>query len=141
MKILYCMCSLYNPGGMERVLLNKVRYLKERMGWDVAVVTTDQHGKPTFYPFPDGVRIIDLGVNYTDDNGKNPVVKTIGYLWRRRKHRKALTELLLKERPDIVDSLYPSESRMAVRRCWNCTLTSTSGFSTEGTDCWDCQIG
>ena len=88
MKILYCMCSLYNPGGMERVLLNKVRYLKERMGWDVAVVTTDQHGKPTFYPFPDGVRIIDLGVNYTDDNGKNPVIKTIGYLWRRRKHRK-----------------------------------------------------
>ena len=40
MKIIYCMCSLYNPGGMERVLLNKVRYLKERMGWDVAVVTT-----------------------------------------------------------------------------------------------------
>lgn len=104
------MCSLYNPGGMERVLLNKVRYLKERLGWDVTVVTTDQHGKPTFYPFPDGVRIIDLGVNYTDDNGKNPVIKTIGYLWRRRKHRKALTELLLKERPDIVDSLYPSES-------------------------------
>lgn len=110
MRIIYCMCSLYNPGGMERVLLNKVRYLKERMEWDVAVVTTDQHGKPTFYPFPDGVRIIDLGVNYTDDNGKNPVIKTIGYLWRRRKHRKALTELLLKERPDIVDSLYPSES-------------------------------
>lgn len=80
MRIIYCMCSLYNPGGMERVLLNKVRYLKELLGWDVAVVTTDQHGKPTFYPFPDGVRIIDLGVNYTDDNGKNPVIKTIGYL-------------------------------------------------------------
>ena len=109
-KLIYCMCSLYNPGGMERVLLNKVRYLKERMGWDVAVVTTDQHGKPTFYPFPEGVRIIDLGINYTDDNGKNPILKTIGYLRRRRKHRKALTELLLKERPDIVDSLYPSES-------------------------------
>ncbi len=110
MKIIYCMCSLYNPGGMERVLLNKVRYLKEKMGWDVSVVTTDQHGRPTFYPFPDGVRIIDLGVNYTDDNGKNPVLKTLGYLRRRRKHKKALTELLLNERPDIVDSLYPSES-------------------------------
>lgn len=104
------MCSLYNPGGMERVLLNKVRYLREKMGWDVTVVTTDQHGKPTFYPFPEGVRIIDLGINYTDDNGKNPVLKALGYLGRRRKHRKALTELLLKERPDIVDSLYPSES-------------------------------
>ena len=110
MKIIYCMCSLYNPGGMERVLLNKVRYLKGKMGWDVSVVTTDQHGRPTFYPFPDGVRIIDLGINYTDDNGKNPVLKTLGYLRRRRKHKKALTELLLNERPDIVDSLYPSES-------------------------------
>ena len=110
MKILYCMCSLYNPGGMERVLLNKVRYLREKMGWDVSVVTTDQHGRLTFYPFPEGVRIIDLGINYTDDNGKNPVLKTLGYLRRRRRHRKALTELLLRERPDIVDSLYPSES-------------------------------
>ena len=110
MKILYCMCSLYNPGGMERVLLNKVRYLREKMGWDVAVVTTDQCGRPTFYPFPEGVRIIDLGINYTDDNGKNPVLKTLGYLRRRRRHRKALTELLLRERPVIVDSLYPSES-------------------------------
>lgn len=110
MKIIYCMCSLYNPGGMERVLLNKVRYLREKMGWDVAVVTTDQHGRPTFYPFPEGVRIIDLGINYTDDNGKNPVLKTLGYLRRRRRHWKALTELLLQERPDIVDSLYPSES-------------------------------
>ncbi len=110
MKILYCMCSLYNPGGMERVLLNKVRYLREKMGWDVSIVTTDQHGKPTFYPFPEGVRIIDLGINYTDDNGKNPILKTLEYLRRRRKHREALTEVLSRERPDIVDSLYPSES-------------------------------
>lgn len=110
MKIIYCMCSLYNPGGMERVLLNKVRYLREKMGWDVSIVTTDQHGKPTFYPFPEGVRIIDLGINYTDDNGKNPILKTLEYLRRRRKHRKAITEVLSRERPDIVDSLYPSES-------------------------------
>lgn len=104
------MCSLYNPGGMERVLLNKVRYLREKMGWDVTVVTTDQHGRPAFYQFPEGVRIVDLRINYTDDNGKNPVLKTLGYLRRRRRHRKALTELLSHERPDIVDSLYPSES-------------------------------
>lgn len=110
MKIIYCMCSLYNPGGMERVLLNKVRFLRETMGWDVSVVTTDQHGRPAFYQFPEGVRIIDLGINYTDDNGKNPVLKTLGYLRRRRRHRKELTELLSHERPDIVDSLYPSES-------------------------------
>ena len=74
MKILYQIHSTYNPGGMERVLLNKVRYLVEEKGWDVTVVTTDQHDRPPFYPFPEGVKIVDLGVNYSDDNGK-PFVK------------------------------------------------------------------
>ena len=95
---------------MERVLLNKVTYIVERLHWDVTVVTTDQKGRPAFYPFPDAVRMVDLGINYTDDNGKHPLLKIAGYLQRRRRHRKLLTKLLMKERADIVVSLYPSES-------------------------------
>lgn len=110
MKLIYCICSLQNPGGMERVLLNKVTYIVERLHWDVTVVTTDQKGRPAFYPFPDAVRMVDLGINYTDDNGKHPLLKIAGYLQRRRRHRKLLTKLLMKERADIVVSLYPSES-------------------------------
>ena len=110
MKLIYCIHSIYNPGGMERVLLNKVTYLSEKMGWDITVVTTDQHNRPPFYPFPKAVRLIDLGVNYSEDNGKNPLLKIAGYLIRKRKHKKALTELLMKEKADLVVSLYPSES-------------------------------
>lgn len=110
MKLIYCICSLQNPGGMERVLLNKVTYLTGRLHWDVTIVTTDQKGRPAFYPFPDAVRMVDLGINYTDDNGKHPLMKIAGYLQRRRRHRKLLTKLLMKERADIVVSLYPSES-------------------------------
>lgn len=110
MKLIYCICSLHNPGGMERVLLNKVTYIVERLHWDVTVVTTDQKGRPAFYPFPNAVRMVDLGINYTDDNGKHPLMKIAGYLQRRRRHRKLLTKLLMKERADIVVSLYPSES-------------------------------
>lgn len=110
MKLIYCICSLQNPGGMERVLLNKVTYLTGRLHWDVTVVTTDQKGRPAFYPFPDAVRMVDLGINYTDDNGKHPLLKIAGYLQRRRRHRQLLTKLLMKERADIVVSLYPSES-------------------------------
>lgn len=95
---------------MERVLLNKVTYLTGRLHWDVTVVTTDQKGRPAFYPFPDAVRMVDLGINYTDDNGKHPLLKIAGYLQRRRRHRQLLTKLLMKERADIVVSLYPSES-------------------------------
>lgn len=110
MKLIYCHCSLYNPGGMERVLLNKVVWLKEHTDWEIVVVTTDQKQRPTFYPFPEDVRMIDLGINYSDDNGKNVFAKITGYLRRRRQHRKALTTLLKKEKADILVSLYPSES-------------------------------
>ena len=109
MKIIYCHADVYNPGGMERVLLNKLRGWVER-GYETMVVTTDQHGRPPFYEFPPEVRMVDLGINYKDDNDKNPIAKTLGYLRRRRKHRDALTELLMRERPDIVVSLFPSES-------------------------------
>ena len=42
MKIIYCMASVHSPGGMERVLLNKVRYLWEQGGNELTIVTTDQ---------------------------------------------------------------------------------------------------
>ena len=110
MKLIYCICSTYNPGGMERVLLNKVTYLVEKLQWDVTVVTTDQKGRAPFYPFPASVRMVDLDVNYTEDNGKDLFTKITGYLRRRKLHKQRLTELLMQEKADIVVSLYPSES-------------------------------
>ena len=109
MKILYLIHSTYNPGGMERVLLNKVRYFVEEKGWDVTVVTTDQHDRPSFYPFPEGVRMIDLGINYSDDNGKPFAKKLLGYLKRRRLHAKKFEALLKQLKPDVVDCFYPGE--------------------------------
>lgn len=110
MKVVYCHCNVQNPGGMERVLLNKVTYLVEQLGWDVTVVTTDQKGRDPFYAFPVKVKMIDLGINYTDDNGKSPLAKIFGYLRRRKLHKKRLTEVLMREKADVVVSLYPSES-------------------------------
>ncbi|WP_338336851.1 glycosyltransferase family 4 protein [Marseilla massiliensis] len=110
MKIIYCTHSLCNPGGMERVLVNKVTYLVEKLHWDVSIVTTDQKGRPSFYPLPAGVRVTDLGINYSDDNVKSVTGKILGYLQKRRRHKRLLTSLLEREKPDIVVSLYPSES-------------------------------
>lgn len=110
MKIIYCTHSTCNPGGMERVLSNKVRYLVEELGWNVSVVTTDQKGRKPFYDFPADVKMTDLGINYSDDNCKNVFLKISGYLRRRRRHKALLTKLLYAEKPDIVVSLYPSES-------------------------------
>ena len=112
MTLLFCIHSLYNPGGMERVLLNKVRWLlehPEKGPFRIVVATTDQKGRPTFYPFPDGVEFVDFGVNYSDDNGKNFILKTLGFLRRRRAHRKAMKALLTELRPDVTDCFYPGE--------------------------------
>lgn len=95
---------------MERVLVNKVTYLVERLHWDVSIVTTDQKGRPSFYLLPAGVRVTDLGINYSDDNVKSVTGKILGYLQKRRRHKRLLTSLLEREKPDIVVSLYPSES-------------------------------
>ena len=110
MKIIYCTHSTCNPGGMERVLLNKVTYLSALPEWEVSVVTTDQHQRPSFYPFPEKVRMTDLEINYSDDNDKGIWKKITSYLCKRKEHKRKLTALLLKEKPDIVVSLYPSES-------------------------------
>lgn len=110
MKLIYCIHSICNPGGMERVLYNKVKFLSEQMNYDITIVTTDQHNRPPFYPFPENVRMTDLGINYSEDNIKGAFGKITGYLKKRKKHKRLLTELLMREKADIVVSLYPSES-------------------------------
>lgn len=110
MKIVYCSHSIYCPGGMERVLLNKISYYVRHTDWEILLVTTDQKGRAPFYPLPDSVRWVDLGINYSDDNDKGVFHKIVGYLRRKKEHKKKLTELLHKEKADIVVSLYPSES-------------------------------
>lgn len=110
MKIIYCMASVHSPGGMERVLLNKVRYLWEQGGNELAIVTTDQGGRPPFYTFPSGVKLVDLDINYTDDLNLPALQRIPSFLKRRRLHRKRLTAFLMAEKADIVVSLYPSES-------------------------------
>ena len=110
MKLIYCIASVYNPGGMERVLLNKVRWFVRQGGYELMVVTTDQQGRAPFYEFPPEVQMVDLGINYSLDNSRPPVAKILSYFRKRRIHKEKLTELLMRERADIVVSLYPSES-------------------------------
>lgn len=109
MKLIYHINSLCNPGGMERVVLNKATWLVKH-GYEVEIVTTDQGGKPTFYEFPKEIKLVDLGINYSEDKGKNIFAHILSYLQKRSLHRKRLTEYLMSAKADIVDTLYPGES-------------------------------
>ena len=95
---------------MERVLLNKLHWFSRLGGHELMVVATDQQGRAPFYTFPPDVKMVDLGINYSADNGRRPIAKIASYFKKRRLHRKRLTALLCQEQADIVVSLYPSES-------------------------------
>lgn len=110
MKLIYCIHSVYNPGGMERVLLNKVSYLVSHYGWDITIVTTNQNGRPPFYPFPAAVKMVDLEVNYSAGDDEGPLKKILTYFKKRRLHQKRLRQYLEREKADVVISLFPSES-------------------------------
>lgn len=110
MKLIYCTHSICNPGGMERVLLNKIAYLVAHTDWEILLITTDQKNRPPFYPLPEGVRWMDLDINYSDDNDKGTLQKIKGYLRRKKIHRQKLTAILNKEKADVMVSLFPSES-------------------------------
>lgn len=105
MKIIYCINGLFNSGGMERILTNKVNYLVENFNYDITIITTDQKNREVFYPLNKKVKHIDLGLNYTDDLGKNFFKRIYIYIRKQIKHRKLLKKFFIELKPNIIISL------------------------------------
>lgn len=114
-KLFYLTPTLSSPAGMERVLHNKVLWLVKQARYDITIITTDQGSSPTFYQFPPEVKIIDLDINYSSDYSLPPIKRLISLHKKRRLHKKRLSELLYRERPDITIALYPSEVSVVPR--------------------------
>lgn len=106
MKLVYLYSSLYISGGIERVLHNKVCELVRRGGYDITIITTDQGNAPCFFKFPESVKIIDLGINYSSIDTGNPFRRAILTYRKKKLHLKRLSELLLKIKPDITITVY-----------------------------------
>lgn len=105
MKIAYCIAGTRHSGGMERVLTNKANYLVGQ-GYEVVIITTDQQGAPSFFPLDEKIKCYDLGINYEENNGRSFFNKLIHYPGKQWKHKKRLTDLLEKEKPDITISMF-----------------------------------
>ena len=96
---------------MERVLLNKISWLKKKKpDWKIKIVTSDQENRQPFYSLPEGVDMVDLQINYSRGNSLVAIAKIIDFFCRRAIHKKRLAKLLNNEDADIVVTLYPSES-------------------------------
>lgn len=92
MKLVYIIHGLYNSAGMERILTDKANALAEDYGYDITIITSEQKGRPIYFPLSDKVKTIDIGINYHLP------------LFIRR-----LSKLLMELRPDITISLCGGE--------------------------------
>lgn len=110
MKIVYCLPQLYKPGGIERIVSIKANYFVERYGYEVYIITACQKGQVPFYHLSDKIKMIDLNIDY-DSTLTLPIwkriCKKINYT---HQHKKELSSLLKKIKPDITISTFTHEA-------------------------------
>ncbi|GHT65757.1 glycosyl transferase [Bacteroidia bacterium] len=103
MKIVYLLPGgLYNSAGMERVITIKANYLADVYNYDVSIVTTEQMGRPVFYPLSNKVCVYHLNIGIHENFGKETYLqKVVSRFLKTREYRKKLEKLLDEVRPDI----------------------------------------
>jgi glycosyltransferase involved in cell wall biosynthesis len=105
-KIVYLLPGgLFNSGGMERAITIKANYLAEVSNYDVSIVTTEQMGRPVFYPLSEKVRLYHLDIGIHENFGKESYLrKCISRYLKTKEYKKKLVKLLDKIRPDFTIS-------------------------------------
>ena len=109
MKIVYCISAMFKSGGIERVIANKVNYLVNH-GYEACIITTDQAGRPDFFPIDERVERVDLGLNYDQFDELSPW-KRYWKTYQLRSQHKARWEAELKRlHADITVSVWRQEA-------------------------------
>lgn len=108
MKIVYCTDSICYAGGIQRITIAKANALAQIEGNEVWIIVTDNKQKPVL-PINPEVHIIDLDINYFEDDWKSKLHVIKGILIKRKQHRKKLKTVLNQINPDIVISTGTSE--------------------------------
>ena len=109
LKIVYVTPALYMAGGVERVLTLKANYFAEHFGYDITIILTEGKDKPLFYPLSDKIKVINLDIGFEELWTCSFAKKIFVYLKKQRRFKKALTNELMRLRPNITISLLRRE--------------------------------
>lgn len=125
MKIVYCTDSICYLGGIQNITITKANGLAQ-IGHQVWIIVTDNKYSP-LHPVDPKVQVINLDINYFEDDWKSKfyVIKSI--LIKRKKHKKAIAKVLNDINPDVVISTGTSEKNFLP----NIRLNSTPIFIRE----------
>lgn len=104
MHLLYCIPSLNNPGGLERILSLKVNYLIEKYNYNITIVTTEQFQKECYFELHKNICLINLDIK-KDTQKLHLLTKILKYLRFNREYKEKLQSILLNNQFDICVSL------------------------------------
>lgn len=102
MKIVYVYDAIARPGGVERIMVDKMNYLAEIYKYEVYFISSDQGAHPFSFPLSPQITHIDLNIQqYLQYQYQYP--KRLLVRWRLNKlFRRNLKEQLKKIDPDII---------------------------------------
>lgn len=93
--------SMYNPGGMERILTEKLNILAEKYNYNIIIVTTDQNSKPFYFELSKKITIVNFDLNFNEDFNSNYYIKFIETKKKIKKYKILLLDLLKIHKIDI----------------------------------------
>lgn len=108
MKIVYCTDSICYPGGIQTVTITKANALSKIDGNEVWIIVTDNKREP-IENIEKNVHLIDLDINYYEDDYKSKWHILKGIFIKRKQHKNKLRNILNDIGPDIIVSTGTSE--------------------------------
>lgn len=108
MKIVYCIPHLYNSGGMERVLTQKVNWLAAHTEHSFTIITTERtpNGmRDIYFPLDERVQVKHFDLDFNADYSKPLLLKWCGHMRRVRLYEKRLIAFIQAERIDLCISM------------------------------------
>ncbi len=108
MRILYCIPHLYNSGGMERVLTQKVNWLAAHTSHEITILTTERvpAGTPKCYFSLSGkVQVEELNIDFNADYTKPLLSKYYAHMRRMSAYKRALTKYICTHKIELCISL------------------------------------
>ena len=108
MKIVYCTDSICYLGGIQRITIAKASALANVSGNEVWIIVTDNRKEPVL-PLHPKVHLVNLNINYFEDDWKGKWYVLKGIAYKRRLHKRQLQMVLTQILPDIVIATGTSE--------------------------------
>ena len=108
MRILYCIPHLYNSGGMERVLTQKVNWLAAHTEHEITILTTEPvpAGTPKcYFPLSEKVQVEELNIDFNADYTKPLLSKYYAHMRRMSAYKRVLTKYIRTHKIDLCISL------------------------------------